>query len=462
MNLFNDNYGDDPDQAKKGSDGASTDNQEEQTPQSMGAFLHDDGSFFAPLDSDPLGMGAEAIDYRDLAIKSESIQARIQRVSRAEDPLLEAVQPLLRALSELPDQVSDLKQVEILKKSLKNEIATFTAVCDAVSIAWQKMAIIRYAICTAIDESVHSKAWGLASGWSQSNLLNHFEGDNDGGNKFFLLIGRLSMNPQEYTDVLDILSRILGLGFEGRYSIIENGDRQLNKIRQRLLSLQQSTRDSVPAALSPNATVTQDDNEVRRVYLPVRISMIISGFILISLFALFKYWLMVDLGEFNDRVASLKRGELKHTQLAIAVPRLRLAILLKDEIAKGLVTVDETGPQSIVTFRGDAMFLSGKQEVKPEMDSILVRVADEVKRVDGKVVIAGHTDSVPIGRAKFASNEELSLKRAESVGQFFVQTGIPSQNIQTKGMGASQPVSSNKDEQGRALNRRVEVYVTYL
>lgn len=75
MNLFNDNYGDDPDQTKKGSDGALTDNQEEQTPQSMGAFLHDDGSFFAPLDSDPLGMGAEAIDYRDLAIKSESIQA---------------------------------------------------------------------------------------------------------------------------------------------------------------------------------------------------------------------------------------------------------------------------------------------------------------------------------------------------------------------------------------------------
>ncbi len=460
MNLFNDNYGGDDDQDKKGPDGALTDHHEEQSPQSMGAFLHDDGSFFAPLDSDPLAK--DEIDYRDLAIKSESIQARIQRVSRAEDPLLEAVQPLLRALSELPEQVADLKQVEILKKSLKNEIATFTAVCDAVSIPWQKMAIIRYAVCTAIDESIHSKAWGLASGWSQSNLLNHFEGDNDGGNKFFLLIGRLSMNPQEYTDVLDILSRILGLGFEGRYSIIENGDRQLNKIRQRLLSLQQSTRDSVPAALSPNAIVTQEDHEVRRIYLPVRISLIICAFILISLFSVFKYWLSVDLGEFNDRVASLKRGDLKHTQLAVSVPRLRLAILLKDEIAKGLVEVDETGPQSIVTFRGDAMFLSGRKEVKPEMDKILTRVADEVKRVDGKVVIAGHTDNVPIGRAKFASNEELSLKRAEAVGDFFVKAGIPAQGIETKGMGASLPISSNKDEQGRALNRRVVVYVTYL
>ncbi len=54
MNLFNDNYGDDDDQDKKGPDGALADHQEEQSPQSMGAFLHDDGSFFAPLDSDPL------------------------------------------------------------------------------------------------------------------------------------------------------------------------------------------------------------------------------------------------------------------------------------------------------------------------------------------------------------------------------------------------------------------------
>ena len=201
---------------------------------------------------------------------------------------------------------------------------------------------------------------------------------------------------------------------------------------------------------------------MRRIYLPVRISLIICTFILISLFALFKYWLSVDLGEFTDRAAALKRGELKHTQLAVSMPRLRLAVLLKDEIAKGLVEVDETGPQSIVTFRGDAMFLSGRREVKPEMDKILTRVADEVKRVDGKVVITGHTDNVPIGRAKFASNEELSLKRAESVGDFFAKAGIPAQGIETKGMGASQPISSNKDEQGRALNRRVVVYVTYL
>ena len=81
MNLFNDNYGDDDDQDKKGPDGASTDHHEEQSPQSMGAFLHDDGSFFAPLDSDPLAK--DEIDYRDLAIKSESIQARIQPGGRS-------------------------------------------------------------------------------------------------------------------------------------------------------------------------------------------------------------------------------------------------------------------------------------------------------------------------------------------------------------------------------------------
>ncbi len=431
----------------------------DETPQAMGAFLHDDGFYFDQVDIANNNAFAGKFGHKHVSLKSESIQQRIHRVTQAEYPLLEAVQPLLRVLSELPDHIDDLEKVNSLKQSLKNEISAFTVVCDSVSIPWQKMAIIRYSICTAIDEAVHSRSWGMASGWSQSNLLNHFEGDNDGGNKFFLLIGRLSMNPQEYTDVLDILSRILGLGFEGRYSIIENGDRQLSKIRQRLLSLQQSTRDTIPSVLSPHAIVHQDYKEKKHFYFPVRVSGIVCGLLLIGTFSLFKYWLSVDQYIFSDKIAELKRINIERAP--IIKERLRLAILLKDEIERQLLTVDESGPQSIVIFKGDAMFLSGQKDVKPEMQSILDRVANEAKRVDGKILIIGHTDAVPIGRANFASNEELSEKRAEDVSTYFLKAGITAENIDVKGMGSSQPVSSNDDEQGRAQNRRVEVYVTY-
>ncbi|WP_016682516.1 DotU/TssL family secretion system protein, partial [Yersinia pestis] len=112
--------------------------------------------------------------------------------------LLEAAQPLLRALSEMPAHIGDVSQVHILKQSLKNEITLFSVVCDEADISWKKMAIVRYCLCTALDEAAHTMSWGMMAGWSQSNLLNHFEGDNDGGNKFFLLVGRLSMSPHEY------------------------------------------------------------------------------------------------------------------------------------------------------------------------------------------------------------------------------------------------------------------------
>ncbi|PVF10379.1 type VI secretion system protein TssL, partial [Yersinia pestis] len=80
-----------------------------------------------------------------------------------------------------------------------------------------------------------------------------------------------------YADGLEVLLRILGLGFEGRYSIIEDGDRQLTKIRQGLLTLLQSTRDTIPPALSPHGLIAHQNRRRRGIFVPVRVSMLLCG-----------------------------------------------------------------------------------------------------------------------------------------------------------------------------------------
>lgn len=432
------------------------------TSQALGKFLLDDQAGYDAPDNVAMAnidnVKTGNIGKNKNLLKSDGVQQRVLKVKAAENPLLEAVQPLLRVLSDMPGAMSSSEQPDVLKEILKNEINLFSVVCDEVEISWKKMAIVRYCICTALDEAALTTSWGAQWGWSQSNILNHFEGDNDGGNKFFLLVGRLSMNPHEYVDVLEILLRILGLGFEGRYSILEDGDRQLTKIRQRLLTIIQSTKDSMPAVLSPHGQATRDKVKKERLIIPIRVTFLLTSVLVISTYIWCKYWLSRHEINLQQRIYAMQRINIIKQP---AVPRLRLAILLKEEIKRELVSVDETQAQSKVVIRGDSIFLSGSEKVLPDMEPLLKRIAKEVHRVNGKVVIVGHTDSIPVRTKAFPDNKTLSEKRAAWVARYFIAEGIEPKKIISEGVGDTQPVSSNKDNQGRAQNRRVEFFVTY-
>jgi len=391
-------------------------------------------------------------------LRGESIQQCVARISASSSPLLEAAQPLLRALSELPTQIDNLAKVEVLKQSLKENISLFTVVCEQVDIPWKKMAIVRYCLCTALDEAAHTTSWGIQSGWSQSNLLNHFEGDNDGGNKFFLLVGRLSMTPHEFQDVLDVLLRILGLGFEGRYSIIDDGARQLTQIRQRLLTLLQSTRDSEPRALSPHAQFGPAGKKSRGIFIPWRASLLIGAVLCASCFITGKYFLSTTQHNLLKQLTLLERVP---APLSMAQPRLRLRILLKEEIANKQVTLDEEETQSKIVFRGDSMFAVGATQVDTQRHALLERVAKEIVRVNGQVLVVGHSDATPINKPGLPNNKVLSEKRAASVAELMTHFGIAAENIRVEGQGESRPVASNNTAAGRASNRRVEIFVNY-
>jgi type VI secretion system protein ImpK len=440
----------------------------DENPQALGRFLLDEPMTYTEDDTEdnaaftrdaPRSGGAQQYDTTQL--RGESVQQRVAKVIASSTPLLEAAQPLLRALSEMPADIGDVSQVHMLKQSLKNEITLFSVVCDEADISWKKMAIVRYCLCTALDEAAHTMPWGMTAGWSQSNLLNHFEGDNDGGNKFFLLVGRLSMSPHEYADALEVLLRILGLGFEGRYSIIEDGDRQLTKIRQGLLTLLQSARDTIPPTLSPHGLIAHQNRKRHGIFVPVRVSMLLCGFLIAATFIGCKYFLSVPESDLLQRMGALQRMVVKAPPPSVAVQRLRLSILLKNEIEQKLVRVDETETSSRVIFKGDSMFMVGSDSVRPEMIEVINRVAQEAHRVNGAVLIVGHTDSMPINRPRFPNNQVLSEKRAANVARLMELAGVPADKVRFEGKGETQPVSSNDDATGRSQNRRVEIFVNY-
>lgn len=105
---------------------------------------------------------------------------------------------------------------------------------------------------------------------------------------------------------------------------------------------------------------------------------------------------------------------------------------------------------------GAALFDTNKTEIKPKFSETLERIASTLQDNPSTIVcVIGHTDNV--GNDTF--NENLSLRRAQSVTHFLAHQGIDQNRLTAKGLGESYPTASNETEQGRTQNRRVEIYV---
>ncbi len=92
----------------------------------------------------------------------------------------------------------------------------------------------------------------------------------------------------------------------------------------------------------------------------------------------------------------------------------------------------------------------------PKQTSIeeLKRVVDVAKQEDINIKIEGHTDAIGTD----AYNMGLSIRRALSVYKFFKEVGVSTDRMKYEGFGESRPVETNESEEGRARNRRVEIF----
>lgn len=131
---------------------------------------------------------------------------------------------------------------------------------------------------------------------------------------------------------------------------------------------------------------------------------------------------------------------------------------------KGLedkVEIEVEGNQTIIRLQGGATFDSGRANIKPPLIPVLKEIGLRLKGTGGDIIIAGHTDNVPIYGGRFDSNLKLSIGRAAEVAEFMIDiVKISPDRISTMGFGEYRPAYSNDTEDGREKNRRVEVVLT--
>ncbi len=118
--------------------------------------------------------------------------------------------------------------------------------------------------------------------------------------------------------------------------------------------------------------------------------------------------------------------------------------------------IERIGEGIKITFESGILFDVDKATLKQESRLNLERLAIILNRYeDTNILLEGHTDAT--GSEDY--NLELSRRRAQAVANYLASLGVNPTRFTIMGYGESQPIASNDSEEGRRLNRRVEVAI---
>lgn len=155
-----------------------------------------------------------------------------------------------------------------------------------------------------------------------------------------------------------------------------------------------------------------------------------------------------------DVGAFLKKGSFQKDLFLepVAQPKVEPEVKPSEEIKEEKIGVPVNPEKS--TFKLDKVYFDlGESNVLPESFEQLDNLATYLKENPSlKIQIEGHTDNQGDSKA----NKKLSLERAYNVREYLVGKGISGNRIKFVGLGDTQPVSANDNEENRKLNRRVE------
>ena len=153
-------------------------------------------------------------------------------------------------------------------------------------------------------------------------------------------------------------------------------------------------------------------------------------------------------------------GAVTYVNLHVGAGYVGLDFVEPKAMDTGMVTVNAAALANDITTSGHAavygiFFDTGKTDVKPESEPALTEIARLIQQNPRlRIYVVGHTDNV----GALAMNMDLSKRRAESVVRALTGAHrVPADRLQAFGNGPLSPVASNRSEEGRAKNRRVEL-----
>ncbi len=129
---------------------------------------------------------------------------------------------------------------------------------------------------------------------------------------------------------------------------------------------------------------------------------------------------------------------------------------LRGSIGNDNIIINRQGDVLVVTLPQDILFDVDSTYVRDDLRDELAALAANLNQYpDTTAEIVGHTDNT--GDAGY--NQDLSVRRAQAVSEIISANGVSAARLSATGRGEDSPVASNLTEEGRALNRRVDILI---
>jgi type VI secretion system protein ImpK len=416
---------------------------------------------------DAFGVPAAAAAPRAQATRPPATGDAGEVVLTGMNPLNACAAPLFSLISRIRNRAQHMDP-DKLREAVVTELRAFENRALQAGIAAQTVKVARYALCATLDDVVLNTPWGGQSSWGVQSMVATFHRETVGGDRFYDLLARLEQEPGSNLDLLEFIYMCLSLGFEGRLRVEQGGSDKHLQIRLGLARIIAAQRGPVERDLSPHWAGVLRPFRALSAWRLVWIALGVTGILLALEFGGLSYALSNRTENLIGRMSVVDAGPVATLErrappppppvVETAQPQIeKVAAFLKPEIDEGLVTVFQQGNTLVIRMAGSGMFGSGSDALAKGFKEPIERVAKALNDEPGKVIIAGHSDNVPIRSSRFPSNMHLSLARAKTVMNTMESALTDPTRLSAEGRADAEPIADNATAEGRATNRRIEV-----
>jgi type VI secretion system protein ImpK len=389
------------------------------------------------------------------------------------NPIMRSAGPLLQLLGRLRVALMRASFAHLMEQ-VADAVKFFETDIRSAGISEHQANTAKYVLCATADDIVQHIPTEDRHVWTQYSMLSRFFGERVGGVRFFEILDRLKADPLINYPVLELQHACLALGFQGMHRSSSNGVASLQVIQRNLYETLRRVRPKSDADLSPHWRGQQLANRRQRARVPVwMVAAAVAALLMVGYFTL--RTLLSTRAEAAAAVALALHPpdpiELKRRIIAPPPPppppppperitqlqRIRNA--LAAEKTACAMTADQTASFIIIRVCDLILFEPGQAIVLNAFRPIAARVAATLDKEPKHIRIVGHTDNTPIRTVRFPSNFELSLERAKAVAAVLKPGLTDPGRVDIEGKGPDAPIASNATSEGRARNRRVEIFI---
>jgi type VI secretion system protein ImpK len=434
------------------------------------------GAFAQPDSFFPDASTAQPTNYASTAPKIDlrrALTAKGLGAGGPKSPMLAAAANLLILFGRLRTQMVEMEAVPLMEY-VTREIEGFEENCLKAGIDPHETQVAKYLLCGTADDIVQNIPGTDRHIWVQYSMVARFFNRRTSGVGFFQEVEKALQAPAQRFQLLELALTCLSLGFEGQYRSAPNGAVELARIRGMIYESLRRVQGRPDEDISPRWQPVDVGGRRRFGGTPLWVIGSVLGMALMG--AYFGLSMMIS-GEGSAvsqrlltinptgqvslvRTVAFTPLEVDQAELVQTGQLDRIKEGMAKDIADGLVEVDVKGEFIFIRVNNAALFASGKADTKPEFNDLGARITTALNAEPGPVYIFGYTDNVPMsGRGRFKNNHDLSLARAEAVKAVLANGMTDPERFVVEGKGEADPIGDNEAEDGRALNRRVEIMI---